>query len=96
MLPRNHVEAARAQARSKRKDKGSNYRTLLALAGAKNVEASKTLLRRLRGGILGGDLSLSGSEDMCQAIRDGMLALEVSIRVFESVSPQTRATEESK
>lgn len=85
MSARNHVEAANAR-RSRKKRSPIDYTLLVALAGSEVSGSAKTLLRRLRGAMEAGDLTLSGSEDMATAVRDGLSALEKSVVLFDDVS----------
>ena len=82
MTARNHVEAMRSRARRPTKVK---WETQMALAGHNVTEAALVLLRRLRGSIDAGELTISGSEDMADAVRDALDRLERSAKVFDSL-----------
>ena len=60
--------------------------TGVALAGHEVNKAATTLLRRLRGAIEAGDLTLSGSEDMSNAVRDGLVDLQKAVNLFDHFS----------
>ena len=83
MSARNHVEAQQRRApRPSRK----RLETEMAIAGASVADAAAILLRRLRGSMDAGDLTISGSEDMAEAVRDGLDRLESATKVFEDIS----------
>lgn len=68
---------------AKRKPAKMDYTTGVALAGDEVNKAAKILLRRLRGAIDAGDLTLSGSEDMANAVRDGLVGLQKAVNTFD-------------
>lgn len=68
---------------SKRKPTKIDYTIGVALAGDEVNKAAKVLLRRLRGAIDAGELMLSGSEDMANAVRDGLVGLQKAVNTFD-------------
>lgn len=66
--------------------KEMDYTLRVALAGHEVNKAATTLLRRLRGAIEAGDLTLSGSEDMSNAVRDGLVDLQKAVNLFDHFS----------
>lgn len=85
MSARNHVEAMQQRAKRRRTPKRS-YTAQLALAGSNAAIAARILLRRLGGAIDTGDVTLSGSEDMCEAVRSALVSLEQATRTFETIA----------
>jgi hypothetical protein len=60
-----------------------DYTLGVALAGNELNKAAATLLRRMRGAMEAGDLTLSGSEDMANAIRDALVDLQKASNTFD-------------
>lgn len=68
---------------SKRKPTKIDYTLGVALAGNELNKAAATLLRRMRGAMEAGDLTLSGSEDMANAVRDALVDLQKAVNTFD-------------
>ena len=85
MSARNHVEAMNRRA----KRAGRTYETQLtrlALVGSNLAVSASVLLRRMRGAIDTGDLTISGTEDMAEAVRAALDQLEIDTQTFERIS----------
>lgn len=85
MSARNHVEAMQQRAKRRRMSRRT-YETQLAIAGNAVAMAARVLLRRLGGAIDTGDVTLSGSEDMCEAVRAALDSLEQATKTFEMIA----------